>query len=136
MFARFFAVAGMSLLLATNVAGGSPLVAAGDALLRHDIQRLADLGVIRGTVTSWPLAWGPIAADIRNYDRTHALPRDAIDAIARVLARASWEMRTDEFTFNARVALAEKPTRIRSFADSPREKAGVSLGASLTTDLF
>lgn len=108
----------------------------GDAILREDIQRLADLGVIRGPVTTWPLAWGPIMADVREYKGSESLPGDALDAIARISARAHWEMRTDEVTFNAKASLAEEPTRIRSFMNTPREKAEIGAGVSYTGQRF
>ncbi len=42
----------------------SPALQPDDVGLRHDIQVLADYGVIRGPVTTWPLSWDAIAADL------------------------------------------------------------------------
>ena len=112
------------------------LITPGDMALRHDIQRLADHGIIKGPVSTWPLAWGPIIADINDIERLQQLPRDVIDAISRVQARANWAMRTDELTFNARASVAEKPTRMRSFQDTPRESAEIGAGFSYTSDWF
>ena len=80
----------------TSVLAG-PNIPAGDVALRHDIQRLADYGIIEGTVTTWPLAWGPILHDIRNADATE-LPSGVGDALARIRQRASWETRSNELT--------------------------------------
>ena len=77
------------------------MITPGDMALRHDIQRLADQGIIKGPVTTWPLAWGPIIADIRQAEKIAELPRDVLDAMNRVSARASWETRTTELSFNA-----------------------------------
>ena len=112
------------------------MIVPGDMALRSDIQRLADYGVIKGPVTTWPLAWGPIVADIQNVERIDELPRDVIDAITRVKARSKWEMRTGEVTFNTSVSGAEEPTRIRSFQNTPRESAELSAGLSYTGDRF
>jgi len=112
------------------------MITSGNMALRHDIQRLADHGVIKGPVTTWPLAWGPIITDIRQAEKIEALPRDVIDAMNRVSARARWETRTNELTFNAGASMAEKPTRIRSFQNTPRESAEISAGVSYTSDRF
>lgn len=117
----------------TNAA---PLIAPGDIALRHDIQRLADSGIITGPVSTWPLAWGPIMADIADIERLEQLPRDVIDAIHRVQARGRWATRIDEISFNASASVAEKPTRMRSFQSTPRESAELGAGLSYTGDWF
>ena len=114
----------------------SPFVSSGDMALRHDIQLLADRGILTGPTTTWPLAWGPIMADIRRFGPTADTPPDVLDAIARVRARAGWETRTDELFFDASASLAEKPTRIRSFENTPRERGEVSVGFTYTGDWF
>jgi hypothetical protein len=116
----------------TAVAG--PFIEPGDLALRHDIQRLADYGVIKGTVTTWPLAWGPILADVQAFDTKSKLPPDVRDALARVRARGSWDTMTGKLRYRARVAAAENPSPIRSFQDTPREDAEVSAGLSWTGD--
>ena len=110
------------------------MITPGDMALRHDIQRLADYGVIKGPVTTWPLAWEPIVADIQNVERIDELPRDVIDAISRVQARSKWDMRADELTFSTSVSGTEKPTRIRSFQNTPRESGEISAGFFYTRD--
>lgn len=124
-----------ALLLAESGLAG-PLLAPGDMALRHDIDRLADYGVIEGPVSTWPLAWGPIVADIRHFEHSGALPRDIVDAIARVRSRARWEMRTGEVYYQARASIADAPTRMRSFRNTPRESAELGAGLSYTGDWF
>ncbi len=121
------ALAAIALLWCMSAVAG-PTIAAGDIALRHDIQRLADAGVISGPVTTWPLAWGPIAADISTLDRTVEWPAGVLQSLARVRARAQWEMQLDNLHFNAHLSVAEKPTRMRSFADTPRETAEIGGG--------
>ena len=121
-------------LLGTSSALADPFVAPGDIALRHDLRLLSDAGVLRGPMTTWPLAWGPIAADIRAVEDGASLPRNVTEAIARVSARARWEMRTGELYFGAKVSVAEEPTRIRSFDNTPREQAEIGAGATYTND--
>lgn len=117
------------LLLAPLVSVAGPMVPAGDLVLRHDIQKLADHGVITGTVSTWPLPWAPILEDLNNADVT-ILPPTVADSFLRVKQRASWAARTREFTFNTEVGFADNATRIRSFQNTPRGRAEVSAGFS------
>ena len=94
------------LILATTSSFAGPYIPAGDPALRHDIQVLADHGVIKGPTSTWPLAWGPILVNLDNAD-TNNLPPAAADALARLRDRANWETRTRELTFNAKVGVAD-----------------------------
>jgi hypothetical protein len=120
-----------SLLLAASASAG-PVVGAGDAVLRHDIQQLADYGIIRGPVTSWPLAWGPIVADVERLDGASSLPRQVAAALTRVRDRIRRETRTNDVRYRARLSAAEEPSRIRGFADTPRESGEIGAGVSWT----
>ncbi|MEM1176429.1 MAG: capsule assembly Wzi family protein, partial [Pseudomonadota bacterium] len=122
------------LMLSASVCAG-PFIPAGDLALRNDIQRLADYGVIGGTVTTWPLAWGPILDDLAAAD-TSGLPIHILDSIDRVSARANWETRSDSLTFDAEVGVSDNATRIRSFQRSPRGRAEVSAGVNWIGDWF
>jgi hypothetical protein len=108
---------------------------AGDLALRQDIQRLADYGIVSGTVTTWPLAWGPILENIESADAAN-LPPAVLDALVRVQRRANWETRTQELTFNTKLGFADNATRIRSFQDTPRGRAEVSAGISWIDSWF
>lgn len=125
----------LTLLCGLQVEAG-PVIAPGDAALRHDIQRLADAGVISGPVTSWPLAWGPILSDIRSVDDPIALPGDVLAALARIRARAASETRTGEIRWRARAAAAVEPSRMRGFRNTPREEGELSGGISWTGERF
>ncbi len=111
-----------------------PSIATGDIALRHDIQRLADAGVIKGTVSTWPLAWAPIAADLREVDNEAELPPAILQSLLRVRARAEREMRIDEFRLHGAASVAEQPTRMRAFQHTPRETAEISGGIAWTGD--
>jgi hypothetical protein len=124
----------LGLLLATGVAAG-PLLEAGDLALRHDIQRLADAGLITGTTSTWPMAWGPILADLAEADLMQ-LQGDVADALARVQSRGRHETRTGELLFEADAALGDHPMRIRSFQDTPRGEAEATAGLSWLSKRF
>src|SRR5512134_3241037 len=71
-------------------ANADPWLAPGDEVLRSDIELLADAGILRGPVTTWPISWPDIARDVlaaeeRGLDdaTAHALMR------VRRLARAA-----------------------------------------------
>ena len=123
------------LLLCSCAATAGPYVPAGDFALRADIQRLAAHGVIRGTISTWPMAWGPILNDLREVDLS-TLPPAIIDAVARVQRRANWETRTGEMTFNTEFGIADNVTRIRSFQDTPRGRVEFSAGVNWTGEWF
>ncbi len=69
------------LTLAAFSAFAGPYIPAGDLVLRHDIQRLADHGIIKGPTSTWPLAWGPILDDLGEVDASN-LPSAVSDALA------------------------------------------------------
>jgi len=119
-------------VLAFGTVAAGPLLPAGDTTLRHDIQLLADRGIIKGPVTSWPLAWGPVLAAIRDVDRSKPLPGAVNAALERLSARAEWETRTGEVTYSATASAAEAPTRLRSFQNTPRETAEIGAGLAWT----
>ncbi len=121
----------VALLLLTSVTQAAPLAAPGDMGLRHDIQVLADYGVIRGPVTTWPLAWDAIAADLQAARAADvAVPVPVQQTMQRLLARAERETRRGQFRLHARLAAAEKAARLRSFQHTPREDAEVAAGIS------
>jgi hypothetical protein len=133
---RLYAFALLALSLAPAAHAANPLIPAGDLSLRHDIQLLADAGIVRGPVTSWPLAWEPILADINRTDNERQLTYALSAALTRVRLRASWETRSGELQYRAGLAAAENPTRIRSFADTPRESGEVTAGLSWIGERF
>lgn len=127
-----------ALLILLTVSGSvlaGPYVPAGDMALRHDIQRLASAGIISGPVSTWPLAWGPVLADLDDVNISTVRP-DVADAILRIQRRAGWEARSNELTFNAKLGLAENRSRIRSFQDTPRGRGEAGAGTSWTGSRF
>jgi hypothetical protein len=70
----FIAMSGMLLLIACAPAGADPWARPGDLALRHDIQLLADAGVIKSPVSAWPIPWATIAADLAGEPLPPSLP--------------------------------------------------------------
>ncbi len=124
----FFACLAALFLFGGSATAG-PFVPSGDIALRHDIQRLSDHGVIRSTITTWPMAWAPILRDIDNAD-VNGMREDVLQALARVRERASWETATQEVHFNTKIGVADNGRLIRSYDDTPRGRAEVSAGLS------
>ena len=129
------------LLVLGTAAQAAPLAEPGDVGLRHDIQVLADYGAIRGPVTTWPMSWDALLAELeRTKAEDFVLPNKVMPTYDRVLARAQRETRRGEPAFSASLAGADMPTRIRGFSDTPRARGEVRAGFSwfsehLTVDL-
>ena len=79
----------------TALAFTNPYIAPGNLGLRHDIQLLADYGVIAGTVTSWPLSWGAIISDMVSLLLAHASWRAVIMSSGAGIMRALFSNRTE-----------------------------------------
>ncbi|HNP35691.1 MAG TPA: capsule assembly Wzi family protein [Woeseiaceae bacterium] len=124
----------IAILQASSAIAG-PMVEAGDLALRHDIQRLADAGLITGTATTWPMAWGPILADLANTDSLQ-ISGDIADALARVRSRGHRATRAGTPLFRFEAALSDNPVRIRSFQDTPRGDAEVAAGMQWLGERF
>ncbi len=123
------------LFFTASLAVAGPYIPAGDPVLRHDIQRLADAGVIKGPTTTWPLAWGPIIADLGEAD-VSGLSASVQASMQRIQQRANWETRSDALTFKAKVGAVDNVTRIRGFQNTPRGKAEIEAGAGWIGDWF
>ncbi len=124
------AVAALLLACAASmVAQAEPWIGPGDAALRHDVQLLADAGVLRGPVLSWPLPWSSVVADLDATDLA-ALRTDQHAAALRLRQRARLGMRLGELDWTAEIAGASEPERLRTFDDAPREQGEAAVSAS------
>ncbi|MDP9199863.1 MAG: hypothetical protein M3O07_11715, partial [Pseudomonadota bacterium] len=61
-----------------------PWLEPGDARLRHDLQLLADAGIVRAPLTTWPVSWPEIARDVGEITGTSKQPLHVEAALARV----------------------------------------------------
>lgn len=116
----------LALVASSAVAG--PYIPAGDLALRHDIQRLADYGIITGPISTWPLAWGPILNDIRNA-KAIDLPPGVADALARISQTGKREL-----TRSLSIPGSDLRTTQRAFVPFPSLEIGLSRGAQWCGD--
>jgi hypothetical protein len=123
----------VSLVLACSTASAEPWLAPGDARLRADIQLLADAGVLRGPVTTWPVSWPDVARDINS--RTVDGLDDAEAAALVRLKRLAREASAGGFSgIGIRASASHEPTELRTFDYVPREEGELGLIASWLGD--
>jgi len=101
---------------------------AGDVRLRHDIQLLADAGIISVPVATWPIAWADIKRDLAGRQ---AAPENGPLALAAagVLERAEREASPQATGKTAFASVSVGPRFMNSFSAAPREavETGVAL---------
>jgi hypothetical protein len=114
-------------------AWADPWLQPGNAALRSDIQLLADAGILRGPVTTWPISWPDIERDVVNA-RAERLDEATADALLRVRRLARSAAGRGYAGAGIKVSGANQPSMLREFADSPREEGELSLRASWLTD--
>jgi len=112
-----------------SCARADPWLVPGDAALRADIQLLADAGILRGPVTTWPMSWPDIARDALAADVSR-LDEMTGDALLRVKRLASIAAAPGYAGAGYRVGGAYQPGMLREFGDQPREEGEVALRAS------
>jgi hypothetical protein len=120
-------------LLTTAPAISGPWIAPGDEGLRSDILMLADAGILRGPVTTWPLSWPDVARDALGASQ-EGLDDATLGALLRVQRRARSESNSGLPDLELRASAAHAPTSLRTFADSPRDAGELSARASWLTD--
>lgn len=117
------------------VARADPWLAPGDEGLRSDIELLADAGILRGPVSTWPISWPDVARDAMAADE-RGLDDATLRALARV-RRLSRKHASSGFSgLGYRVSGAYEPNELRDFADTPREEGELGLRASWLGDRF
>jgi hypothetical protein len=114
---------------------GSPWLEPGDIGLRQDIALLADHDLIGVPMSVWPMSWPQIARDVGQIDASAITRLDVLAALHRLRERALLEGRTGWST-DARVAGAARPTKLRTFADTPREEGELGGAVSWLGDRF
>ena len=133
---RLLAVAMLATVLTTlpRWAAAGPWIEPGDLALRHDIQTLADAGVIRAPVTSWPLSWGDILNDTADFDDAASLSDAESAALTRVRRRGLRETRVGQVDFKVDAKYDTEPGLLRGFERRAREETDVFVGASWLGD--
>jgi len=116
-------------------AGAEPWLAPGDVALRSDLNTLADARALRTPLTTWPLPWADIAAELGAID-AGKLDGWALEAYQRVRARAEAEAGRRGAAGYGYASVAEDPRLIRSFDDTPREDAQLGAGFRYSGERF
>jgi hypothetical protein len=112
-----------------------PWLAPGDVELRHELEMLADAGVINGPLTQWPVPWPDIARDVLAFEKFETLTPGERNALTRIQRVARQAMRTD-LNAHVRVAGSTEPDVLRGFAATPREEGEVEAGVDWLADHF
>jgi hypothetical protein len=115
------------------MASADPWLAPGDEALRSDVQRLADAGILRGPVTTWPISWPDVARDALAANGV-GLDDSTAEALLRVQRLSRAASGHGYAGAGIRVSGAYEPSFLRGFEDSPREEGEVALRASWLTD--
>jgi len=122
------------LLFSVASAHADPWLAPGDPGLRSDLQLLADEGMVRTPVTSWPLSWADVVRDLEGIRSVDLRTPSLQDAYDRVRREARRQTRVGVVNGHVEFAAAENPIRVRGFEDSPREDAELGAGVDWIGD--
>ena len=121
---------GLTLCLWGAAGAAAPWADPGDTGLRNDIELLADAGVLSGPVTTWPLAWAGIAADLERAQPPAGAAAQA--AILRLRKAVGLATEIDRARIRVGTSLSTDPRPLRSFENSPREEGEVSAALEWT----
>ena len=121
-----------ALLLAARTAFADPWIEPGDAGLRHDLQLLADAGLLDAPLTAWPVSWAEVARDVDRVTLDPAKPEWLRAALERVKLEARRATHLAYFDFSARASASEKPMELRRFGAVPREEGEIAAAVEYT----
>lgn len=126
-------LAALALVLTSAVAlplQADPWLAPGNLTMRHDITLLADAGVLRGPITTWPISWPDVARDVNAARLPDGASAALQQALLRVQSAARREARSGFDGLGYRVSGAHDPDPLRTFSDTPREDGELEVQAS------
>jgi Capsule assembly protein Wzi len=118
---------------AAALANADPWLSPGDESLRSDIQLLADAGILRGPVTTWPISWPDIARDALAAKETGLDDYEAA-ALLRVQRLSRMASAYGYAGAGIRASGAYEPAQLRGFEDTPREEGEIALRAGWLSD--
>ena len=124
------------LALTASVAVADPWARPGDLGLRHDIQLLADAGLIKAPVNTWPMPWAALAADLRAQPAPADASLDVLAARARLVRRIDEVQQLKGLQPNAKLSVRTDAFWLRGFEDTPREEVELRGGVSWMGDRF
>jgi len=120
------------LLLSSLTAHAEPWVDTSNIFLKASIQQLADIGIIKTPVTTFPLMWHDIADDLKNAN-SHKLSRDNKSAFSYVSHQLKLAKRNQQ---KIEMNIASENNRFTSFGDSFRDNNNLTIHNTFMTDYF
>jgi hypothetical protein len=116
----------LALLYLGCTARAEPWMAPGNEGLRHDIQLLADAGILTGPVTTWPISWPDILRSLNALAREPQVDAGTLGAFYRV-RRAARVAATPGRTVATRLSLGDEPAPWRGYAQTPRSEGEATM---------
>lgn len=102
-------------------ASASPWVEVGEQGLRNDIEILANHGIIGSLLTTWPVPWAQVSAQLPPIDGDADLPAYVRQSLKRVRKRMKKETAASKFSGALVTRLASEPALVRDFATTGRD---------------
>ena len=103
-----------------------PWIDTSNLALRSEIQYLADKGLIKGPVTTYPLMWAEIASDLYSIDTTQ-LDTPTRNAYQNVINHISF---AEKNTAAVKLNVSNDDNRFSSFGDEFRDKNNIAFSYS------
>ena len=121
-------------LFLNNALRAEPWIDTRDKFLRADIELLADVGVIKVPITTYPLMWSGIIKDLDDTD-TLSIPREYKDVYWRV-RNAGRDALSQKASREVRLSASNSEQVLRSFGDLTRGKAELAARSHRMTKRF
>lgn len=120
-----------ALWLVAATSSASPWIEPGEERTRHHIQALADAGMLRSPITSWPLMWSNIRADLDalNPHDLNAAQLWSYHYLKHELRKAMKPAYTEQ-----NIHFSNRETAISDFATDARERYQTSFAFGYTGD--
>lgn len=125
---RVCATALILFFAADSMALAAPWAEPGNARLRSDIETLKKFGLISGPVTTWPIPWKQITAQL-DRDIGRPLPAYVRQALARVRDHAPTQENFEGLNYSAAAQATNKSSLVRTFGDAARDTVDAQVSA-------
>ena len=129
VFSRYVAIFLVVMMAGQVAVQAEPWVDTRDSWLRADIERLAQAGVIKVPINTWPLMWGSIMNDLEAAE-IKAIPTSLHGSLGRLLSAGKDATRTNDPRQSVRLSAATESQTFRHFGDDSREGAEFSVRRS------
>tara|TARA_Y100001936_G_scaffold213582_1_gene222638 strand:- start:134 stop:1906 length:1773 start_codon:yes stop_codon:yes gene_type:complete len=116
------------LCLPTKDVNTSPWVMPDDILVKHDLQILADAGLLNIPINSWPIAWGDVAYNLK-VDDPEGYSTETLLSLQRIKQRLI-EEQIGGISATAEIKVAKNPDKIMTFFDPVNVKKLAASSAS------